>query len=85
MKKTILAILLALSLSAQADTQLLNVMHDLNIVVYEKDQHQFWIDTVTGCHFGLPNNRPVYNFGVQKCTGEISTLKQLELALTDWR
>ena len=41
-----------------ADTRIVSLMPDINVVIYIDGLTSYWIDTRTGCHYLLPNNQP---------------------------
>ena len=41
-----------------ADTRIVSLMPDINVVIYIDGSTAYWIDTQTGCHYLLPNNQP---------------------------
>jgi hypothetical protein len=40
------------------DNKIISLMPDINVVVYMRGPHSYWIDTQTGCHYVLPSNQP---------------------------
>ncbi len=40
------------------DNEIISLMPDINVVVYMRGSHSYWIDTQTGCHYVLPSNEP---------------------------
>ena len=38
--------------------KIISLMPDINVVVYMRGPHSYWIDTQTGCHYVLPSNEP---------------------------
>jgi len=40
------------------DNEIISLMPDINVVVYMRGPHSYWIDTQTGCHYVLPSNEP---------------------------
>ena len=40
------------------DNEIISLMPDINVVVYMRGTHSYWIDTQTGCHYVLPSNEP---------------------------
>ena len=41
-----------------ADTRIVSLMPDINVVIYIDGLTSYWIDTRTGCHYLLLNNQP---------------------------
>ena len=41
-----------------ADSRIVSLMPDINVVVYLNGSSSYWVDTKTGCHFILPSNKP---------------------------
>ena len=41
-----------------ADSRIVSLMLDINVIVYTNGFSSYWIDTKTGCHFLLPSGLP---------------------------
>ncbi len=41
-----------------ADSRIVSLMLDINVIVYTNGFSSYWVDTKTGCHFLLPSGLP---------------------------
>ena len=41
-----------------ADSRIVSLMLDINVIVYTNGFYSYWVDTKTGCHFLLPSGLP---------------------------
>ena len=40
------------------DSRIVSLMPDIDVVVYANGSISYWVDTETGCHYSLPDNKP---------------------------
>lgn len=84
MKTVLLAAMLAVSTPALAEStiKLLSIIPSSDVVVYEVNNTQYWVDIKDGCHYELPNNEPVINFNyTPRCDGAMESLEDLAKVL----
>ena len=55
-----------------ADSRIVSLMLDINVIVYTNGFSSYWIDTKTGCHFLLPSGLPKTDkTGNDVCYGDL--------------
>ena len=55
-----------------ADSRIISLMLDINVIVYTNGFSSYWVDTKTGCHFLLPSGLPKTDkTGNDVCYGDL--------------
>ena len=55
-----------------ADSRIVSLMLDINVIVYTNGFSSYWVDTKTGCHFLLPSGLPKTDkTGNDVCYGDL--------------
>ena len=55
-----------------ADSRIVSLMLDINVIVYTNGFYSYWVDTKTGCHFLLPSGLPkTGKTGNDVCYGDL--------------